>query len=104
LSEVIWIESYEEFTKETESGKVVVDFTAPAWCQPCIRFAPHYDRAAAEAPEIKFLAVDVDKNDWAMAEYDIKSVPTVLLFEDGAFSRQVKAPQGAVPFLNDIRS
>lgn len=85
-------------------NRVVVRFTAEAWCRPCQQFAPHYVRAAGEADEITFLSVDVDTNPWAMVDYGIASVPTVKLYENGTFLRDVKAPQGAVPFLNDIRS
>ena len=104
-NEVIWIHSQEDFENAVaEGGKVVVDFTAPGWCVPCQRFAPHYERAAGEVEEIKFLAVDVDTNEWALLEYDVRSVPTVKLYENGTFVRDVKAPQGALPFINDIRS
>ena len=105
MSEVIWIKSYVDFLDAISTpGRVVVDFTAPAWCVPCQRFAPHYERAAAEVNEVKFLAVDVDLNEWAMVRYGVRGVPTVKLFENGTFVRDVKAPQGALPFINDIRS
>ena len=103
MSEVVWIEDKDQFLSEIADGRVVVDFTAPAWCVPCQRFAPHYDRAAAEVEDVKFLAVDVDKNAWAMQDYGVRSVPTVILFEDGAEVRHIKAPQGALPFINDIK-
>lgn len=104
MSDVIWINSHQEFLDAIATpGRVVVDFTAPAWCQPCKAFAPHYDRAASNTPEIKFLAVDIDLNDWAMVEYGVRGVPTVKLYENGTFLRDIKAPQGALPFINDIK-
>lgn len=87
-----------------DGGRVVVDFTAPAWCVPCQRFAPHYERAAGEVDEITFVAVDVDSADWAMVDFGVRSIPTVKLYENGTFVRDVKAPQGALPFINDVRS
>lgn len=105
MSDVVWIHSKEDLENIiAEGGKVVVDFTAPAWCQPCIKFAPHFERAASAVEDIKFLAVDVDTNPWVMLDYGIRSVPTVRLYENGQYVRDVKAPQGALPFINDIRS
>lgn len=103
LSEVVWVESQEDFERiVAEGGRVVVDFSAPAWCGPCIQFAPHYERAAEQVKDVKFLAVDVDKAEWAMVEYDVRSVPTVKLYEAGQYVRDIKAPQGALPFIKDL--
>lgn len=106
MSDVIWVTSKEELTTRLafNRGRVVVRFTAEAWCGPCQRFSPHYERAASEASEITFLSVDVDTNDWATVDYGVRGVPTVKLFENGTFVRDVAAPQGAMPFINDIRS
>jgi thiol-disulfide isomerase/thioredoxin len=106
LSEVIWVHSKEDLEKYIgfNGNRVVVRFTAEAWCVPCQRFAPHFERAAREADEITFLSVDLDTNDWATVDYGVRSVPTVKLYENGTFIRDIKAPQGALPFINDIRS
>ncbi len=102
---VTWLHSKDDFNRAiVADGRVVVDFTAPSWCQPCMKFAPHYDRAADAVEEITFYAVDVDNNPWAMQDLGIRGVPTVKLYEDGKYLRDVKAPQGALPFINDIRS
>lgn len=104
MSDVIWIHSQEDLESVIASGeRVVVDFTAPAWCVPCQRFAPHYDRAASTTEGIKFLAVDVDTNPWAVQEYGVRGVPTVKLYDNGQYLRDIKAPQGALPFINDIK-
>lgn len=79
-------------------------FTQPATCAPCRAFKPHWDRAAAEVDDINFVYLDLDTLPEAMVEYGIQRVPTVKLFENGTFVRDVKAPQGALPFINDIRS
>jgi thiol-disulfide isomerase/thioredoxin len=104
LSDVVWIHSQQDLEDVIASGeRVVVDFTAPAWCVPCQQFAPHYERAAENVEGITFLAVDVDNNDWAMLKYGIRGVPTVKLYDNAEFIRDVKAPQGALPFINDIK-
>jgi thiol-disulfide isomerase/thioredoxin len=85
-------------------GRTVVLFTQPATCAPCRQFRPHWDRTVGEVEEINFLYVDLDQHPDAMVEYGIQRVPTVKLFEDNTFIRDVKAPQGAFTFIKDIRS
>lgn len=80
---VIWLEDQKEFEKVVaDNHKVVVDFSAPAWCGPCIQFEPHFEKAA-EKSDATFVAVDVDKAPWASEAYGVMSVPTVVLYEQG---------------------
>lgn len=98
----IEIDSKEQFEKIiAENKRVVVKFWA-TWCRPCQMFKPHWDRAAEEVQEITFVAVDVDNNDWAMLDFGVRGVPTVKLYDDGTYVRDVKAPQGGLPFIKDI--
>lgn len=104
MSDVVWIHSQEDFENVVASGeRVVVDFTAPAWCGPCRVFAPHYERAAENVEGIIFLAVDIDNNPWATDVYGIRGVPTVKLYDNAEYLRDIKAPQGAIPFMADIQ-
>lgn len=83
MSDVLWIEDANELYDLIDSAhEVVVDFTAPSWCRPCQQFAPHFD-AAAEKSDATFVAVDVDKAPWAMGDYNVRGVPTVMLFRNG---------------------
>lgn len=89
MSEVIWVESRSEFLDLLNTNdSVVVDFTAPAWCRPCQQFAPHFD-SAAEKSDATFVAVDVDKAEWAMVDYGVRGVPTVKLFRSGEFVKDL---------------
>jgi thioredoxin 2 len=63
---------------------VVVDFWA-AWCQPCKAMAPAYESVAAELePDMRFLKVDTEAEQELAAQYNIRSIPTLMVFCNGA--------------------
>lgn len=65
------------------SGKVLVDFSA-TWCGPCKMLSPIVDKLADEfAGTLKVGKVDIDAAPGLAAKYSIRSVPTVLVFENG---------------------
>lgn len=75
-----------EFDEATKNGKVLVDFYA-VWCGPCMRLAPFVEELADEHPEIEVVKVDVDELQEAAARYQITSIPTLLLFENGEIKK-----------------
>ncbi len=71
----------ENFKKETLEGKVLVDFNA-TWCGPCRMLKPIIDEYS-ETTTIKVLSVDVDQNEDLARQYNIYSIPCLILFQDG---------------------
>lgn len=63
-------------------GVVLVDFWA-TWCGPCKMIAPVIEGLASEMNEVKFTKIDVDRNPSVANQYEISSIPTLLVFKDG---------------------
>lgn len=73
---------------------VLVDFWA-TWCGPCQRVAPIIEELAAEnGGKLKVAKVDVDQCPETASNYDVMSIPTLILFKGGKEADRV---MGAVP-------
>lgn len=86
----------QNFDEQVTKGKglILVDFWAE-WCGPCRMIAPILEELAAEYDgQITVAKLNVDENRQTSARFGIRSIPTILVFKDGA---QVEQLIGAMP-------
>lgn len=69
------------------SDVTVIDFYAP-WCGPCDQQDEHIDELADRHPDLTIEKVDVDEEMERANEYSVRSVPTIVVEEDGEIYSQ----------------
>jgi thioredoxin 1 len=86
-----------------DSGKtVLVDFWA-AWCGPCKMVAPVLDEIAGENKEKLTVAkLDIDANPSTARDYQVMSIPTMILFKDGKPVKQIVGAKPKAALLSDL--
>ncbi|WP_438872784.1 thioredoxin family protein [Paractinoplanes deccanensis] len=72
---------------------MLVDWWAE-WCAPCRSFAPVFERASEQHPDMVFAKVDTEAEERLSAIAGISSIPTLMVFRDGVM---VYSEPGALP-------
>lgn len=89
LSDDVWAQEVEK-----NNGLTLVDFWA-TWCGPCQMIAPVIEQLAEEYDgRVKIAKLDTDANQRTTVRYNVRSIPSVLLFKNGQL---VETVVGAVP-------
>ncbi|MBE6326937.1 MAG: thioredoxin [Bacteroidales bacterium] len=91
----------ENFSDIIKSDKLtLVDFFA-TWCGPCKMMHPILEQLKGEMGDsIRILKIDVDDNEDLSMQYNIQSVPTLMLFKNG----EIVWRQSGAKSLNELKS
>ena len=81
---------------------VVVDFWA-TWCGPCKMVAPVLDEIAGENKDKLTVAkLDIDRNPAAARDYQVMSIPTMIVFQGGKPVKQIVGAKPKAALLRDL--
>jgi thioredoxin 1 len=86
----------------TSEKPVLVDFWA-TWCGPCEMVAPVLEEIAAENGEKLTVAkLDIDENPNTARDYQVMSIPTLILFQGGKPVKQIVGAKPKAALLSDL--
>ncbi|MHB1950039.1 MAG: thioredoxin [Acidiferrobacteraceae bacterium] len=77
----------------TESNFAIIDFWAP-WCGPCRAFAPVFEQASGEHPDVTFIKVNTEEETDLAAHFQIRSIPTLMIMRERVI---IYAEAGSLP-------
>ncbi|CAB4705967.1 MAG: thioredoxin [Actinobacteria bacterium] len=93
--------TFDETVKSSDKP-ILVDFWAE-WCGPCKMIAPILEELAREQPGIQVAKVDVDTNQELAARFNVMSIPTLLVIQDGEIKKRLVGAKGKGALLADLQ-
>lgn len=83
--------NFEDLVLKSEKP-VLVDFWAP-WCGPCRMLAPTLESLAGETDSVTIVKLNVDDNQALASNYQIRGIPTLILFKNGDVDKKISGVQ-----------
>ena len=91
MAQVINSEEFNNLVENTE-GIAVVDFFA-TWCGPCKMLSPIINEVAKEYEGAKFVKLNIDEEQYLAIKYNVMSIPTLVVFNNG---QEIKRSVGLI--------
>jgi len=87
------IEDFKQIITHNNKKYIIVDFYA-TWCKPCIKFMPIYEKLSDKYNDICFVKVNIEEAEELALYYNIRSLPTFMIFNYGNLNSPYKSIVG----------